>query len=131
MAELSAPPRIDDLMEAIPAMFSDNPEEVQATLKPFADTLNEFGYSQAEINAENDPRTFLMIKELHELRDLASRVKKRKAVKSEETGIVKRPTKAKGQTPNSLKSKGRTKTDQEIMSSPDYSPADHFMDIDF
>ena len=133
LSEMAKPPRLEDLQEAIPEMF--DPEKAADTLKPFGDTLREFGYSEAEIVSQNDPRTFLILKELHEKRDLASRVEKAKArQKEQKPKIASKP--AKG-TPTGGPSKSKTgeakppinvnDMNEKILAG-EASPADLFMD---
>ena len=133
LSEMAKPPRLEDLQEAIPEMF--DPEKAADTLKPFGDTLREFGYSEAEIVSQNDPRTFLILKELHEKRDFASRVEKAKArQKEQKPKIASKP--AKG-TPTGGPSKSKTgeakppinvnDMNEKILAG-EASPADLFMD---
>ena len=135
MGEMAKPPRLEELHEAVPEMFSqDNNTRVEA-LKPYGEVLEEFGYSKAEIQALNDPRTFLMLKELLGKRELASRVEAAKARKKEKSAsIASKPTKAaKGSPPPSSKktSEANRPSTQEIfdkIAKGEANPADLFMD---
>ena len=132
VSEMAKPPRLDDLYEAIPEFRDPASEEAQAILKPFGDTLSDFGYSQAEITSLNDPRTFLMLKELHELRDLQSRVNTAKARRKEKkpTGVSKVTKSAKPAGSRTTKPTQRKSTKETIeqIYAGDASPADLFME---
>lgn len=132
LADMAKPPRLDDLQEAIPDMF--NPEKAQEVLKPFGETLREFGYSEPEIVSQNDPRTFLMLKELHELRELASRYEQAKARRKEQKPtIASKPAKTTASGPSKSKT-GEAKPKinindmNEKILAGEASPADLFMD---
>lgn len=132
--EKNIPPRLTDLQEKVPVMFGEDTPEKQAKLDSYSSVLNEFGYSQPEITALDDPRTFLMMEELLELRGLAARVEKAKARKSEKTGIVKRPTKSKSSGLSTSKPHKSKKSDTDIVhdiNAGDADPSDLFSDIDF
>ena len=134
MNEMTKPPRLDELHEAIPEIFSNDAAERDSVLKPFGETLAEFGYSQAEIKGQNDPRTFFMLKELHELREIASRVEKAKARRTEKKpAIASKQTKAaKSASPSKSKtSEAKRPSTQEIydkIAKGEANPADLFMD---
>ena len=132
MTEMAKPPRLDELYEAIPALKDPASEEAQAVLKPFGEALAEFGYSQPEIAALNDPRTFLMLKELHELRDLQSRVNKAKAKRGEKKPVsaskVTKSAKPAGSSKNSGTASNKPKVTIEQVYAGDASPADLFME---
>ena len=133
MSEMAIPPRLDDLRAAVPGIF--DPAKEAETLKPFEAVFDEFGYSQAEKIALNDPRIFLMTKELLELRDLQARVERAKANRSKKNDIVNRPTtKPKGNNPVPSKTSKPKKSDADIMkaiNNGEATPADLFGDIDF
>ena len=76
---LAVPPRMEELMEAQPDLFSSDSEVSSKASAPYLDVLKEFGFSQPEIQTTDDPRIFFMMKELLEGRDLQSRVNKAKA----------------------------------------------------
>ncbi len=134
LQELATPPRLNELQEAVPGMFSQDQQVVRETLEPFGNTLREVGYSEAEIQSQNDPRIFFLLKELHEARDVVSRVEKAKARRKEKApAIASKPTKAaKSARPSSSKSseapKSSTKEIYDKIAAGDASPADLFMD---
>ena len=133
LGEMAKPPRLEELQEAIPDMFV--PEKAAETLKPYGDTLRDFGYAEAEILSHNDPRTFLMLKELHELRDLASRVEKAKARRKEEKPtIASKPTKAAKDAPSKSKTgeakpQLKAETVLERINNGEANASDMFMDL--
>ena len=88
------PPRIEELQEKIPNLFSEDEKVRQPVLEQLSGTLKDFGYSEAEINSTNDPRTLLMVQELNELRDLAARVEKAKARRNKKGDVVSKSTKS-------------------------------------
>ena len=88
------PPRIEELQEKIPNLFSEDEKVRQPVLDQLSGTLKSFGYSEAEINSTNDPRTLLIVQELNELRDLAARVEKAKERRKTKTGVVSKSTKS-------------------------------------
>ena len=133
VTELAKPPRLDELYEAIPAFKDPASAEAQEILKPFGDTLSAFGYSQPEITALNDPRTFLMLKELHELRELQSQVntaKARRAAKKPTTANrVTKSAKPAGTKSTSAPTQSKsTKETIEQINLGEASPADLFME---
>lgn len=88
------PPMLDKLQERVPELFSDDEKVRGPVLNTFAAELKEVGFSQAEINAVNDPRILLLVKQASEGRSLAERVAKAKARKSKTPGPVSKSTKS-------------------------------------
>ena len=134
LLEMAKPPRLEELREAIPEVFSQDPAERDKVLKPFGETLAEVGYSQAEIASQNDPRIFFLLKELHEARDVVKRVETAKAKrKDKKPSIASKTTKAaKTVTPSrtSKSSEAKPNTDDiwNKVAKGEASPADLFMD---
>ena len=115
LANLAPPPRMKELQEVHPDLFSQDVATSAKALHPYREVLGKAGFSQAEVTALDDPRIFFMVDELLANSDVASRVQKQKQSRKSKDGIVKRPTKAKGSHPNSSKSKRPKKTDAQLI----------------
>ena len=133
LREMATPPRLDELREAMPEIFSADQAVRQSLLEPFGKTLAEVGYSEAEITSQNDPRIFFLLKELHEARDVVKRVEAAKAKrKDKKPSIASKTTKAAKTAPSrkseSSGAKSSTKDIWDKVAKGEASPADLFMD---
>lgn len=90
----TAPPMLDELREEVPELFSDDQSVRKPVLDNFAAELKKVGFSQVEIDAVNDPRILLLVKQASEGRALAERVAKAKARKEKGPGPVSKSTKS-------------------------------------
>ena len=133
LVEMTAPPRLDDLREAIPGLFSKDPEEVAKANQPLDDVLLEFGYSKPEARAYDDPRDILILNELLRLRELEAQVEKAKARrKDKKPAIASKTVKATGSRPSKHQPEVKRPSTQETwdkVAKGEASPADLFMDI--
>ena len=103
------PPKLDELQKEVPDLFSTDESKRQPVLDKIGGVLKDFGYTEVEIQSINDPRRILELNEIVKLRELAARVEKAKARRSEKKGVVSKSTKS---TPSrSQKSISKSKTD--------------------
>lgn len=103
------PPKLDELQKEIPDLFSSDESKRKPVLDKIGGVLKDFGYTEVEIQSINDPRRILELNEIVKLRELAARVEKAKARRSEKKGVVSKSTKS---TPSrSQKSTSKSKTD--------------------
>ena len=97
-AQEMVPPRLDELREKAPDLFSEDASVRDPMLQKIRGLREEFGFSSVEIESENDPRNILRDLELLELRDLKARVEAAKARKEKSSGVVSKPTKSSKRT---------------------------------
>ena len=88
------PPKINELMEKVPAYFGDDQKAREAVMAQHTTILGDFGFSQVEIGSVTDPRTILMVQEIQDLRELASRVEKAKARRKGNDAVVSKSKKS-------------------------------------
>ena len=97
-AQDMVPPRLNELREKAPDLFSEDASVRDPMLQKIRGLREEFGFSSVEIESENDPRNILRDLELLELRDLKARVEAAKARKEKSSGVVSKPTKSSKRT---------------------------------
>ena len=97
------PPKLDELKEKLPKLFSEKSEDRNEVLSAHRDVLENIGYTNVEINSVNDPRLILLIQEVVEGRNLAKQVEAAKARKKNHKGSVVNKTTKSG-TPRTNKS---------------------------
>ena len=90
----TVPPKLDELQKEIPDLFSKDDSVRQPVLDKIGGVLKDFGYTEVEIQSINDPRRILELNEIVKLRELAARVEKAKARRSEKKGVVSKSTKS-------------------------------------
>ena len=112
-SQLSAvvPPRLDVLQEKVPELFSQDASVRQPVIDNLEAVYGDFGFIKEEINATNDPRILLMLKEIADGRELATKVEKAKARKQKgNTGVVSKSTVDAKKAPPTKKTR-QSKTD--------------------
>ena len=132
-AEGIVPPRIEELKETAPDLFSEDLAKRQPVLDKVSSVMKERGYSQIEIEATNDPRTILDMLELSRLRELETRVEKAKERRKKKPGVVSQTTKPsapKGKTPSKTEDKPKKDFDKlaEQIQSGDMSNIGDFLE---
>ena len=106
------PPKLDELKEKLPKLFSNKAEDRNEVLNAHRDVLENIGYTNVEINSVNDPRLILLIQEVVEGRQLNKQVEAEKARKRKGTSVVNKTTKSVPRDNNSTsKSNDKPKTD--------------------
>lgn len=109
------PPKLDELKERVPDLFSDNETKRNEVLTAHRAVLEDIGYTGPEINSVNDPRQLLLIQEIVDLRKLKKSVEAEKTRgKKKETSVVSK------NTPSTPKGSTRKANDKST-STKDYS----------